>query len=410
MKIKENYIDEFLALRYGLLTNSDDYQTKKSAYQNLISKCNEIGWYAFPGDLRDRKEGIIGSMLSTLLDPIKNGAQATKNYNSKEYFFFENLTSKEVPNKIDEIMEKELTLYKTGNFRLFNLYFTLHIKNLKNANEDDMNALAVYYFISSALRGNENPYMNDINTVSAFYTLYDYNIYIFLMKFLLGSFKDLSQQILKIKQNLSELTYSLVDEEDLAFYCSLSLLVDYNYEYLKQMLVDNESLVYKLNEKYPQYFTYLKQYQRANFDVVIDYFISIRSKLESDSFTFNNYNSMLELLKKNILNEVIKNSAAVKLSYLADLLKIYDNTILENWIFELHENNPNIVIDDIDKIVYLKPKDLLEDTISQSIDNGRKIIAEYLKNHLKRPKTIIAELYNYCQKMSHEELLEDVDL
>ena len=89
-----------------------------------------------------------------------------------------------------------------------------------------------------------------------------------------------------------------------------------------------------------------------------------------------------QIIKKNILREILQTSAAVKLSYLANLLKVDNLLNMESWVFELVENEKmEIIFDDIDKVVYMKEVKPLDKAISNCVQAAQGILLEDLSKN-----------------------------
>ena len=86
--------------------------------------------------------------------------ESLNHLNKDQNDFFTDLLTKDIPNKLDELMDHELQYFKTGNFRSFNLNFMRYVKQLQNANEETINELSVYYVITSAIRNHQAQFYN----------------------------------------------------------------------------------------------------------------------------------------------------------------------------------------------------------------------------------------------------------
>ena len=298
-------------------------------------------------------------------------------------------------------MQHEIAYFNKGNFRSFNINFMRYIKQLIDPNEETLNELCIDYTITSLIRNNQIQFLEDLKNVSNVYKKYDYNVYLFIVLLAMGQFDGISRTILNIKQNISDRTFELIDEEDFSFYISLSLLIDFDLSHLQELLVDNESFAYDMNDNHPNDFNILKQYSKAQFEDVIAYVDQIKDRLYSDPFLFRNADDIITKIKKNILKEILKSSSSVKLSYLNDLLKIGNQTKLEIWVFELIDKNKmNIIYDDIDKVIYMKKEDPLEEAVSNSILTSQKNEVNFLKKLLVPPKMQIREYKGNCEMLA----------
>ena len=182
--------------------------------------------------------------------------------------FFQNLLTKDIQAKAKEIIENSLVYYNKSIYLKFNNCFNRYIKNIKDLNEYDMAEYVGKYFNSCLMCKNYLQCAEDIKIISKKYFLFDNNCYIFLLKFFAGDFNDAFNLILSVSSNISTELYNYLTEEDLAFYFSLCILINYNEEVYKEILVQNETEIYKLIEKYPKIFEILEIYSKCQFEKV----------------------------------------------------------------------------------------------------------------------------------------------
>ena len=137
-------------------------------------------------------------------------------------------------------------------------------------NENEMNDFVIKYFIGSVIRKNYSQFVEDVKVVEKEYVLYDYNIFYFLVKLFTGDFTDISEYILRIKRNVSDETFNLISQEDLSFIFSVCLLLDWNPRVNREMLLNNESLIYAFNEDFPKHYEIIQTYQKCRFAKVVE--------------------------------------------------------------------------------------------------------------------------------------------
>ena len=268
------------------------------------------------------------------------------------------------------------------------------------------------YFNSCLMCKNYLQCAEDIKIISKKYFLFDNNCYIFLLKFFAGDFNDAFNLILSVSSNISTELYNYLTEEDLAFYFSLCILINYNEEVYKEILVQNETEIYKLIEKYPKIFEILEIYSKCQFEKVCVLFDkTFREKIIKNKELVNYEKRINMLIKNNILKEILSLSSEIKLEDLAKTLKIDSIDKLIDMIIKLIDNqNFPVKIDDINKIVYYNKKNELDDALQKTIITSKKNLAKIFNFTLKRTlkgKNKISQLD--MNNLSQIVLKEDLD-
>ena len=326
--------------------------------------------------------------------------------------FFQNLLTKDIQAKAKEIIENSLVYYNKSIYLKFNNCFNRYIKNIKDLNEYDMAEYVGKYFNSCVMCKNYLQCAEDIKIISKKYFLFDNNCYIFLLKFFAGDFNDAFNLILSVSSNISTELYNYLTEEDLAFYFSLCILINYNEEVYKEILVQNETEIYKLIEKYPKIFEILEIYSKCQFEKVCVLFDkTFREKIIKNKELVNYEKRINMLIKNNILKEILSLSSEIKLEDLAKTLKIDSIDKLIDMIIKLIDNqNFPVKIDDINKIVYYNKKNELDDALQKTIITSKKNLAKIFNFTLKRTlkgKNKISQLD--MNNLSQIVLKEDLD-
>ena len=326
--------------------------------------------------------------------------------------FFQNLLTKDIQAKAKEIIENSLVYYNKSIYLKFNNCFNRYIKNIKDLNEYDMAEYVGKYFNSCLMCKNYLQCAEDIKIISKKYFLFDNNCYIFLLKFFAGDFNDAFNLILSVSSNISTELYNYLTEEDLAFYFSLCILINYNEEVYKEILVQNETEIYKLIEKYPKIFEILEIYSKCQFEKVCVLFDkTFREKIIKNKELVNYEKRINMLIKNNILKEILSLSSEIKLEDLAKTLKIDSVDKLIDMIIKLIDNqNFPVKIDDINKIVYYNKKNELDDALQKTIITSKKNLAKIFNFTLKRTlkgKNKISQLD--MNNLSQIVLKEDLD-
>ena len=300
--------------------------------------------------------------------------------------FFQNLLTKDIQAKAKEIIENSLVYYNKSIYLKFNNCFSRYIKNIKDLNEYDMAEYVGKYFNSCLMCKNYLQCAEDIKILSKKYFLYDNNCSVFLLKFFAGDFIDAFNLILTVSSNISTELYNYLTEEDLAFYFCLCILINYKEELYKEILVQNETAIYKLIEKYPKIFEILEIYSKCQFEKVCAlYEKTFREKINKNKELVNHEKRINMLIKNNILTEILSLSSEIKLEDLAKTLKINSVDKLIDMIMKLIDNqNFPVKIDDINQIVYYNKKNELDDALQKTLITSKKNLAKIFNFTLKK--------------------------
>jgi hypothetical protein len=208
--------------------------------------------------------------------------------------------------------------------------------------------------------------------------LYDYNIYIFLLNLIEGKYSDAVKNILTIKKNIPEVIFDkMFKEEEIALYMAIILLLNFNENLYKEVLTQNECLVYKLNELHPNIFELLNLYNNCEYEKILNIIeVLKKEKFSNDPIFCMISDSIDKNIKTNILKEILKISSAVEIKYLNGLLKMTKNEI-ENLIIDLIDNHQyNIIIDDINEIVYCKDTNEIDNTMQLCLKTSQKNLSK----------------------------------
>ena len=208
--------------------------------------------------------------------------------------------------------------------------------------------------------------------------LFDYNIYIFLINVIEGNFNDAVKNILTIRKNISEIVFEKIfKEEEIALYMVIILLLNFNENYYREVLTQNEYLVYKLNELHPKIFDLLNLYNNSEYEKVLEEIEKLKKeKFQKDAIFYMISDVIEKTIKTNILKEILQITSAVEKKYLTNLLKMNDQEI-ENLVIDLIDNHSyNIVIDDITGIIYSKKTNEIDNTLQQCLKTSQKNLAK----------------------------------
>jgi hypothetical protein len=258
------------------------------------------------------------------------------------------------------------------------MVFTRYLKNMKEIPENEMHEFIIKYFISSVIKKNYENALSDINQLKAFYTGYDLNIYIFLLKFIYGVFHESAEDSILISNNIYEGVWNLINENDLAFYLTLSQLISFNRKILNQIQSNSDVLIYNLFQgDYEEYENVLDNYSMCRYDCVTEEFEKYKQIINSDPLLSLNYVKINFEIKNRILREILNNCSKVGLNYLSKILKERDDGKIENWILSgISEGHYYVKIDDIEKIVYSEEQDVERVNMFKVLNMSKKVYSQ----------------------------------
>lgn len=139
-------------------------------------------------------------------------------------------------------------------------------------------------------------------------------------------------------------------------------------------------LIYRIFEDYEKELQLLEHYFRCRFDIVAEEFEKLKEKLNNDSLVINNLLKINKALKSNIIEEVIKSSSTVPLSYLSSLIKERDTSKIENSIINLiFEGKIKAKIDDIENVVVSHEISNTTATYYKTVEFAKKIYGKSIE-------------------------------
>jgi hypothetical protein len=139
-------------------------------------------------------------------------------------------------------------------------------------------------------------------------------------------------------------------------------------------------LIYRIFEDYEKGLQLLENYSRCRFDIVSDEFEKMKEKLNNDPLVTNNFMKINRTLKNNIIEEVIKSSSTVPISYLSNLVKENDTQKIESAIIMLiGEGRVRAKIDDIEKVVFSHEISSMTATYNKTIEFAKKVYGKSLE-------------------------------
>ena len=206
------------------------------------------------------------------------------------------------------------------------------------------------------------------------------------MKLFTGDFTDISEYILRIKRNVSDETFNLISQEDLSFIFSVCLLLDWNPRVNREMLLNNESLIYAFNEDFPKHYEIIQTYQKCRFAKVVEIMEGFKeTKFKTDLILGYLSDAIFDVLKKKILKEILLSTSIVEIKYFKDILKITDELLIEKMIFKcIEQNNLPLQIDDISKCVYYEEQDQMDAVVNKALSVSKNNLASLMNFTLDR--------------------------
>jgi hypothetical protein len=188
-----------------------------------------------------------------------------------------------------------------------------------------------------------------------------------------GNFNEAAETIMNVTQNVYDDAWNIVNEPDLAYYFTITLLICFKRQTLKEIQIMSQTLIYKFFEDYIQYLELLENYSKCRFDIISAEFEKILEKIQYDPLLMNHYYRISNEVKVNILKDILKSSSCVSFEYLSKMLREKDLSKIENWIHNgIIEGYLKVKIDDIDKIVYAQEPKHVDQGINKAIDFSKR--------------------------------------
>ena len=306
IQIDKSYKKEALLIRYASLLFNNDHN-KNAFAERLVKTANELKFYAYPLTLINTTSS---PQISGALKPFltaDNSEKLVLEMNQEDSHFIDSIGVSDIENNISNIFKAYNNFYDCGNFDKLIRACYRFLKRIKGANEYDMNDTVIRYLTSCICMNDYSNCINIIDNIGQNYVLFDYNIYIFLLYFAQGRYDEACETILKIKTNISEIIFDTVSEKDLAFYFSFCLLYNFKIENYKKVLSNNDTLVYKLYDKYNEYFKIIDDYFKCDYLRVNSEFNKLlKEKINKDAF-LSGFSKEIErkFKKKNITRNFV---------------------------------------------------------------------------------------------------------
>ena len=385
IQIDKSYQNEPLLIRYAALLFYN-IKDKNLNSQRLVKTANQMKFYAYPITLINNSSdsGISGS-LKPFLTP-NNAEKLVLEMNQEDSHFIDSIGVSDIDKNVENIFKSYNNFYNCGNFDKLIRACYRFLKRIKGANEYDINDIVIRYMVSCICMNDYQNCINIIENVGQNYVLFDYNIYLFLLYFIQGKYEEACTKLLLIKNNVSEDFYAFINEKDLAFYFSFCLLYNFNADNYKQILSNNDSLVYKLYDKYSKFFTIVDEYYRCDYlKVNSDFNKELKEKISKDAFLSGFSFEIERNFKKKILKEILSFSSEISLDTIIKLLLLKNKEDALELVTDLirREKIPAI-IDDIEGIVIVKEKNPINEILNKSNEVMKEKMLDLIKYSLNK--------------------------
>ena len=385
IQIDKSYDNVASLIRYAA-TIFYNNKLKTNYVPKLVQTANQLKYYAYPTVLMNN---IIDSSLSSVLKSNltqNNSEKLVLEMNQEDSHFIDSIGVSDIDKNIENIFNAYNNFYNCGNFDKLIRACYRFLKRIKGANEYEINDVVIRYMVSCICMNDYSNCINIIENVGQNYVLFDYNIYIFLLYFIQGKYEEACQKILQIQNNVCEDFYTYINEKDLAFYFSFCLLFNFNSGYYKQILSNNEALIYKLYDKYSEYFEIVDEYYRCDYlKVNSDFNKKLKDRINKDPFLSGFSDSIEYNFKKKILKEILSFASEIKFDTIQNLLLLRTKSEASDMVIDLiKKDKVPAIIDDIEGIVIVKEKNPINEILEKSNDIMKNNLKDLIKYSLNR--------------------------
>ena len=393
--VENKYQDIPALIRYASIVQSIKKEKDFAPYaEKLISLSNKLQFYAYPHVLVNAtNNGLILKNFKSLFKE-KNLEKNVINLNQADFHFIDSIGVSDIEKNTQRILDSYTNLYNKGNFDKLNRACYRFLKRLKDVNEYDMNDTVIRYVVSTiCIRDFSNCY-NILESLATDYVLFDFNIYLFFLYLCEGKYEEALKKLLKIKNNIYEEFLNYVKEEDLAFYFAFCLLYSFNISDYKEVLSNNDLYVYKLYDKYRNFFEVVDAYYKCDYLKVNNEFNNnLCKKISKDPFLSGNITTIELKFKEKILKEILSFSSEISYKKISDLLVVNKSQISE-MVFRLVENDKenNYIIDDIDEIIIRKETNPMNELLEKSnkiLEDNLDELIKFSQKNIKNKMTSI---------------------
>lgn len=394
IQVENKYQDIPALIRYATIILT--YRTNKdlSPYgERIISISNRLKLNAFPLNLLNSSNN---QTLYKALKPHFQEQNQEKNVislNQADSHFIDSIGVADIDKNLDRIISSYTNLFNTGNFDKLNRACYRFLKRMKGVNEYDMNDAIIRYMVATISLRDFNQCYNIIESLSQEYVLFDFNIYLFFLYLCEGRYRDALQKLLLIKNNIYDEFYEYIKEEDLAFYFAFCLLYNFNIHDYKEVLSNNDIYVYKLYDKYRNFFDIVDSYYKCDYlKVNNDFNKKLKERINKDPFLCGKSGEIEKEFKEKILKEILSFSTEINFKTISDLL-VVDKKTAVTMISDLIQNEKiDAIIDDIDEVVIMKESNPMNDLMEKSnkaMENNLNELIKFSYKNIKHKINVI---------------------
>ena len=394
IQVENKYQDIPALIRYATIILT--YRTNKdlSPYgEKIISISNRLKLNAFPLNLLNSSNN---QTLYKALKPHFQEQNQEKNVislNQADSHFIDSIGVADIDKNLDRIISSYTNLFNTGNFDKLNRACYRFLKRMKGVNEYDMNDAIIRYMVATISLRDFNQCYNIIESLSQEYVLFDFNIYLFFLYLCEGRYRDALQKLLLIKNNIYDEFYEYIKEEDLAFYFAFCLLYNFNIHDYKEVLSNNDIYVYKLYDKYRNFFDIVDSYYKCDYlKVNNDFNKKLKERINKDPFLCGKSGEIEKEFKEKILKEILSFSTEINFKTISDLL-VVDKKTAVTMISDLIQNEKiDAIIDDIDEVVIMKESNPMNDLMEKSnkaMENNLNELIKFSYKNIKHKINVI---------------------
>ena len=393
IKVDSKYNPIAQLMRYAsILSNYKKSKNLSPFGEKLVSISNSLKFYAFPYCFLNQKNSIE---ITKAVEPHLKEQNREKNIldmNSRDSHFIDSIGVSDIDKNIEQIFNSCTNFYNSGNFEKLNRACYRFLKKIKGANEMDMNDAVIRYMISSICLADFSHCYSIIETLSNEYGLYDYNIYLFMLYFSESRYQDAAKYMFRIKSgNISEDIYDYIKEDDLAFYFAFCLLFNFEASFYKEVLSNNDLYVYKLYDKYPDFFSIVDKYYKCDYlNVCNEFNTKVKERIKKDPFLCGFADEIDRKFKKKVLMEILSFSSKISFQTISELLVLGNKNSVIDLISDLiRVEHINAIIDDIDEVVIMKEENPMNYILNKSNELLERNLDELITFSYKNIKSKI---------------------
>lgn len=370
---------------FSILCRSSNQDILMNAKCNLLTIFKEMFWFDVPGYLKNNKNKDT-FLQSTKYLELKSSAD----------LFFNDLLSKDIQTKSKDIIHYNLLYYKAGCFISFINNFNTYVKLIQNYDENEIHNIVLKYFITCVVFDKLNECIENIQFIKQNYTLYNYDVYLFMLNIIKGNvfkFNNAKENskaialIFKLTNNIDNSFWEFISKQQLSLYIVITMLANYNDSLLNKILSQQHTLVYDLYMLFPMYFELLIHLKKCKFNLLFEYINSHQHELGSDAVIAVHSGTLLKTIRLNVLKDISDSIKEIPIDTLKDMLCVNDSNEIEQMVMQLITTfNVNLAINDVkNTICALDNSNEVNDTMIKCIEVCKRNIGNVMKHILNDP-------------------------